>query len=144
MSPSLLWTDSPPSSVGKEAVRESISTVKKAYTTVAVAGTIGWFASVYIVYDAYGSADSGSGSITGKLWTDIWVDANSSVAFMTIDTIVLYIGVLLAIAFQSLSKVAKAIALTPFMGPAAASLVLGELEETRHEVVDASSSKKHT
>eukprot|EP00816_Leptocylindrus_hargravesii_P012609 CAMPEP_0196819856 /NCGR_PEP_ID=MMETSP1362-20130617/72574_1 /TAXON_ID=163516 /ORGANISM="Leptocylindrus danicus, Strain CCMP1856" /LENGTH=323 /DNA_ID=CAMNT_0042198499 /DNA_START=118 /DNA_END=1086 /DNA_ORIENTATION=+ len=117
MSPVFMWTDKPPTAatVTKEVVHGSISSVQKAYTIVTILGTIVWIIAVYFVYDAYGSAGS-FGAIIVKLWSDVWVDANASVAFMTIDTIVLYIAVLLAIAYQNFEKVAKALVLTPFMG----------------------------
>ena len=137
--PAFLWTDKPPAVVTKENIRASISSVQKAYTFVTILGTIEWIYLVYVVYDSYGSAGS-FGDIMVKLWSEIWIDANASVAFMTIDTIVLYIALLLVVAYQSFGKVAKAIILTPLMGPAAASLVLRELEETRYS--DSSSKKE--
>ncbi len=143
MFPAFLWTDKPPTVVTKGVVQESISSVQKAYTAVIILGTIVWFIAIYFVYDTYSSV-GGFSAIMVKLWSDIWVNANASVAFMTIDTIVLYIAVLLAIAYQSFEKVAKALVLTPLMGPAAASLVLKELEETRYDVTLDASSKKES
>ena len=68
-----------------------------------------------------------------RVWNDIWVNANASVAFMTIDTIVLYAGALILVASHSVVKALKAIALLPVAGPSAVSFVLSELEETRYE-----------
>ncbi len=143
MFPAVLWTDKPPTTVTKEDIQGSISSVQKAYTTVTILGTIAWVIAIYFVYDTYGSAGSFS-AVMIKLWSEAWVNAGPSVAFMTIDTIVLYIAVLLAIAYQSIEKATKAIVLTPFMGPAAASLVLKELEVTRYDIVKDASSKKES
>ena len=130
----VLWTDVPPVNPNKETIQACITSVKKAYTIAAIIGGVGYHLLIYIVYRAYASEGIGGfGTILGRLWSEIWTDANASVAFMTIDTGVLYLGVLLLVAYQDTGKALKATVLTPLFGPAAASLVLAELEEARYE-----------
>mmetsp|Transcript_3526 Transcript_3526/g.4988 ORF Transcript_3526/g.4988 Transcript_3526/m.4988 type:complete len:158 (-) Transcript_3526:81-554(-) len=131
----VLWTDVPPVSPNNETIQASVTSVKKLYRIAAIMSAVGYYILIYIVYGAYASEGGGGGfgTILGRLWLDIWTDANPSVAFMTIDTVVLYLGVLLLVAYQDTEKAFKAIVLTPLFGPAAASLVLAELEETRYE-----------
>ncbi len=130
----VLWTDLPPANPNKETIQASIASVKKAYTIAAIIGGVGYHLLIHIVYRAYASEGiEGFGTMLGRLWSEIWTDANASVAFMTIDTGVLYLGVLLLVAYQDTGKALKATVLTPLFGPAAASLVLAELEEARYE-----------
>ena len=90
---------------------------------MAIVGFVFWYSLVYIGYQAYGLA-------LDSFWRDIWTEAGPSVAFMTIDTGVLYIGILVFLAYQSEKKALKAAALTPLVGPATAvCLVLKELEQ---------------
>lgn len=110
-----------------EATPQNITTsnkaLQKAYSLLAIVGFVFWYSLVYIGYQAYGfKLDS--------LWRDIWTEAGPSVAFMTIDTGVLYMGILIFLAYQSEMKALKAAVLTPFVGPATAvCLVLKELEQ---------------
>ena len=110
-----------------EATPQNITTsnkaLQKAYSLLAIVGFVFWYSLVYIGYQAYGLA-------LDSLWRDIWTEAGPSVAFMTIDTGVLYIGILVFLAYQSEKKALKAAALTPLVGPATAvCLVLKELEQ---------------
>jgi hypothetical protein len=139
----VLWTDVPPEKPSKETIQASINSVKKVYTIAAIISGVGYHLLIYLVYGAYASASAseggGFGNMLGRLWSEIWTDANPSVAFMTIDMGVLYLGILLVVAYQDTGKALKAIILTPLFGPAAASLVLAELEETRcHELQEES------
>jgi len=90
----------------------------------------GYMFLVSVAYSKYGTN-------LFDLWDAIWTNANASVAFMTVDMIVLYVSILSYIAYQSVSKVFKAVLLTPFVGPAAASLVLAELEQEQVQYYDA-------
>lgn len=125
-----MWIDVIPSSNEKNK-QLSIELVKKACYILTFVGVIGWYASLYITYNSYATGN-GFVTILKSLWDDIWVNANASVAFMTIDTGVLYVGILLLIAYIDAAKALKAIALLPLMGPAGASYVFAELEETRY------------
>jgi hypothetical protein len=61
--------------------------------------------------------------------TEIWEEANASVAFMTIDTGVLYLGILIFIGYENAWKALKALFLTPLLGPGAACCIaLKDLE----------------
>ena len=133
MSPAVLWNDVPPPSTNTEIVQKSVTSVQHVFRFMTLVGVIGWYISLSIVYNSYSKMEGPASSIAGNLWSDVWVKANASVAFMTIDTGVLYVGVLLCIAFQDATKALRTIMLTPVMGPAAASWVLAELEETRYE-----------
>ena len=110
-----------PVPVSKEAI--DMNTSVRPYGLLLMALSFGgWCILVAIAYQSYGTS-------FGNLWTAIWVDANASVAFMTVDTIVFYIGLLLAIAYQNMKLAMKLICLTPILGPGCAGcLVLNELE----------------
>ena len=56
-------------------------------------------------------------------------NANSSVAFMTIDTLVLYISILSYVAYNDLNFAKKAFLLTPIDGLGVAPLVVAEIEK---------------
>lgn len=118
-----LWMDkSPRIEATSENINRSSSLIQKTYAFMAVVSFVFWACLVKVAHQAYGFAFD-------NLWRDIWVEAGPSVAFMTIDTGVLYLGVLLFIAYQSESKAVKAAALTPLVGPGAACcLALKELE----------------
>ena len=100
-------------------------TVATRRTIVSWVGVVAWYIGIYVAYSSYSSFEA--------LWNDLWVDARPSVAFMTIDTLVLYAALILMIAYESPSSAFKCIALSPVMGPAGVSLVLKELEATRYE-----------
>ena len=105
-------------------VKNSSHAIKNVYKLLMAVGVVGWYFLVGVCYQSYGTS-------VGDLWKDIWVDANASVAFMTIDTGVLYLGLLIFIAYRSDElKAAKALLLTPILGPATACcLVLKEIED---------------
>ena len=110
-----------------EATPQYITTSNKAlqnaYSLLAIVGFIFWYSLVYIGYQVYGYS-------LNSLWRNIWTEAGPSVAFMTIDTGVLYLGILIFLAFQSEKKALKAAVLTPFVGPATAvCLALKDLEQ---------------
>lgn len=96
-----------------------------------------WYVLVGIAHQAYGTS-------VGDLWNDVWVEADASVAFMTIDTIVLYAGVLMYIAYRSdLKKAAKALLLTLVLGPGTACLFLfSEIEKETTQLPAVSSQTK--
>jgi len=106
----------------KEHYEECTKATQTAYRVSAGIAFIGYYFLVYIAYSTYGMNGS-------KVWNAVWTDANSSVAFMTIDTLVLYLSILSYIAYKDLDAAKKAFLLTPLVGPGAASLVLAELEK---------------
>jgi hypothetical protein len=109
-----LWTDE---SIAVEASPENIArssrSIERAYQMLALVSFVLWSVLVSVAYQSYGFSFHG-------LWRDIWTEAGPSVAFMTIDTGVLYLGALLNIAYQSEWRAIKALAITPIVGPGAA------------------------
>jgi len=108
----------------EQNIKNSSHAVKNVYKVLMVVCFVGWYILVAICYQSYGTS-------VGNIWRDIWVDANSSVAFMTIDVGVLYLGLLIFISYRSDElKAAKALLLTPILGPATAlCLVMKEVED---------------
>lgn len=119
-----LWADKSPNvEPTPESIAASSRLVQRGYSLLALVGFVFWSCLVSVAYREYGFA-------LGALWRDIWTEAGPSVAFMTVDTGVLYAGVLLFIAYQSESRALKALALTPLVGPGAACCVaMRELEQ---------------
>ncbi len=119
---SCMWIDGssslPPTA---KNMKSSIDGVKNAYNIIAGLSFLGWEYLVKVAYEAYGTD-------LGAIWNDIWVDAGGSVAFMTVDTGVLYLALLLVIAYHSEVKAIKALVLTPLIGPAAVCLAFKEIE----------------
>ena len=109
-----LWTDE---SMAVEATPENIArssdSVQRAYSVLALVSFVLWSFMVSVAYQSYGFS-------LNELWRDVWTEAGPSVAFMTIDTGVLYLGALLNIAYQSEWRAVKALVITPFVGPGAA------------------------
>lgn len=122
------WLDeSPP--ITKESIDNGLKAVNRSFNILIVLSIMIWYGLVYIACQSYDSFAS--------LWSGIWVEANASVGFMTVDSIVLYIAVLLCLAFQNEMKALKALVLTLVVGPGAAPLmVMKELEEIKLTSVD--------
>ena len=111
-----------------ENIKKSANLVQNALSAVAVMSFVFWLCLVAGAYDAYGFAFV-------ALWSDIWTDAGPSVAFMTIDAGVLFLGMLLFIAYQSESKAFKTVVLTPIVGPGAACCMT--FKELEHDAASA-------
>mmetsp|Transcript_38317 Transcript_38317/g.89114 ORF Transcript_38317/g.89114 Transcript_38317/m.89114 type:complete len:375 (-) Transcript_38317:48-1172(-) len=132
----ILYTDasasaSPSLVVSKERIDETSRRIQNIYGWMTGVSVIGWAYLVKVAVDAYVS-DSVSVSVLAAfehLWRDIWTEANASVAFMTIDTGVFYLGLFLFVAYQCEAKAFKMLVLTPILGPGGAGCwVLKELE----------------
>ena len=128
MSGAIFWLYPPLSaSAAAEASNEyraaCTQATQTAYRVAAGMAVVGYWFLVSIAYATYGLQGA-------HLWDAVWTEANSSVAFMTIDTLVLYTSILSYVAYKDLNAAKKAFLLTPFVGPAAASFVLAELEKT--------------
>mmetsp|Transcript_20292 Transcript_20292/g.42450 ORF Transcript_20292/g.42450 Transcript_20292/m.42450 type:complete len:350 (+) Transcript_20292:249-1298(+) len=117
------WMDKSSSMEGStQNIMKSSNLLQNAYSLLAMVTFIFWWCLMAVAFQTYGFE-------IGLLWRDIWVEAGPSVAFMTVDTGVLFLGELLLIAYESEWKAVKAFALTPLVGPGAAiCLVLIELE----------------
>ena len=143
LSSAILWTDASSSlPATAQNIKRSSRATKNVYTLLMFVGFVGWLVWVAIFYKSYGTS-------MGDLWNDIWIDATGAVAFMTIDTGVLYIGLLIFIAYRgSELKALKALLLTPVLGPATACcLVLKEFEDetiakTLHELDSNQADRK--
>ena len=118
-----MWLDrSPTLEVTHENVKRSNDLIQKSYNILAVVSFVFYACLMAVVYQTYGFAFN-------EVWRDIWTEAGASVAFMTIDTGVLFAGVLLFIAYHNEWKAIKALSMAPLLGPGAACcLVLKELE----------------
>jgi hypothetical protein len=119
-----LWTDK---SITMEASPENIArsygSIRRAYSILAFVCLVFWFCLVYVAHQSYGFNFN-------ELWRDVWTEAGPSVAFMTVDTGVLYLGALLNIAYQSEWRAIKALAMTPIIGPGAACcMALNDIEK---------------
>lgn len=119
-----LWKDeSITLETNPENVSRSFSSVRSAYIMLAMLSFVLWMVLVIVAYQSYGFN-------LHELWRNIWVDAGPCVAFMTIDTGVLYLGALLNISYQSEWSAMKAIMITPIFGPGAACcMVLNDIEK---------------
>jgi hypothetical protein len=139
MSSLVLMKDVSPELVATNETAKATSTaVKNMYKLFCVIGLVDWCVMVAIAYQAYGTS-------LGDLWDDIWVSANASVKFMTIDSGVLYLAVLLFLGYRcGESKAAKALFLTPVLGPATACclVLIEEQNEATFEAPAASDTDK--
>lgn len=126
----MLFTDkSSQLTATEENAKASSRAIQTVYKLLTPIGFVGWCVMVGIAYASYGTA-------IGDLWRDIWVEAGPCVAFMTIDTGILYVALVIFVAYRSDEfKAAKALLLTPVLGPATALLmVLMEVEnETEYD-----------
>merc|ERR1712013_958517 len=131
-----LWLDkSDRMEATPENIKRSSRSVQKAYSFMAAVSFVFWACLVTVAYQSYGFEFD-------RLWGDIWVEAGSSVAFMTVDTGVLYLGVLLFIAYESERKATKAFLMTFLVGPGAACcMALRELEGERAHAILAEEKK---
>lgn len=102
-------------------VEKTAKMVENVLNLTAAVAFVGYMYLIKVVNEVYGT------SLT-DLWKDIWVEANGSVAFMTIDTGVLYLALVLLIAFHDAMKAVKTLLMTIFIGPAAACLTWKEIE----------------
>jgi len=119
-----MWADKVPSNHSQDDLLEGSKATSRAYLATVPIGLIAYAGFVHTVVSTYGFSVS-------ALWDAIWTNANASVAFMTIDTIVLWLAVCLRIFYEETSAGCKAILLSPIMGPGAAcSYVLAGLEES--------------
>ncbi|KAL3762270.1 hypothetical protein ACHAWU_000917 [Discostella pseudostelligera] len=111
--------DANPSNIAKSA-----RGIRWAYSLMEMISFVIWLGLVGVMHQTHGLFS------VADIWRDIWVEASPFVAFMTVDTGVLYLGALLFIAYHDEWKTVTAICLTPFVGPGAACCrALAELED---------------
>lgn len=120
----------------RENITRSNDLIQKSYNILALVSFIFYSCLMAVVYQTYGFAFH-------EVWRDIWTEAGPSVAFMTIDTGVLFVGVLLFIAYHCEWKAMRALLMTPLLGPGAACcVVLKELENEWSSAVMLTEGKK--
>ena len=119
----IMYTDNSESMAAtNENISKCSNAIQSAYSIVGAVSFAFWICLVAVAYGAYGFEHD-------KLWNDIWVEAGPSVAFMTIDTGVLFLGALLFIGYENGLEALKALLVTPFVGPGASCcMALKELE----------------
>jgi len=115
------WFDSPPAMDDVKAIEQGEKAAAFAFRAATPVTALAYFYFVYLAYSSFGSP--------AAVWQALWTDANASVAFMTIDTLILYVGVCIYIAFRSWPAFFKTLLLSPLIGPAAACWTLAEVEE---------------
>lgn len=117
------WADKSSSiEASTQNIAKSNSAIQNAYSFIATLSFLFWACLVKTAYSSYGFE-------IDTLWNEIWEEANASVAFMTIDTGVLYLGILLFIGYENAWNAFKALFLTPLLGPGAACCIaLKDLE----------------
>ena len=137
-SSALMWIDNSLSiSHTAKNITRSVDVAKNVWNIASFLSSLGWLFLVKVAYGVYGTD-------LGSLWKDIWVDAEGAVAFMTVDSGVLYLSLLLLVAYHSGMKAIKALLLTPLMGPAAICLALKEIEidDASHYLKEIEGEKK--
>ena len=119
------WADTIPATDKDDTYKSRIDSAKRAafaLRSMVPTAFAAWYVLVYIAYNKYGFD-------LPALWKGIWTDAKGSVAFMTVDTIVLFLAVIIYIAYRDEKAYVKALGLTPLLGPGAAcSLILADIE----------------
>jgi len=104
-------------------------TLSVAYTIAGIVAFIGYIVNVSVLIKAHGLDLS-------SIWDELWNSADPTVAFMTIDVSVLFVGVLLYIQLQKNGSkgVVKALALLPFLGPGSACAYVLSIQEYQRAV----------
>mmetsp|Transcript_25427 Transcript_25427/g.31329 ORF Transcript_25427/g.31329 Transcript_25427/m.31329 type:complete len:360 (+) Transcript_25427:86-1165(+) len=101
--------------------------LSKAYFIAAIISFVGYMINVRLITKIHG-ADFHS------IFKEIWTNAHPSVAFMTIDILAFFLGILLYISIQKRGMVGvlKVVITAPFVGPGSAcAIVLWEQEHRR-------------
>jgi len=131
----IFWIDEVPP-LTTENLQYTANKIKSISKTVAFMGTIIWWYLICIAVQEYNSVE--------ELYNRMWFESNSSVQFMVIDTLILYVAVVMWIAFHDEIMAIKAILLTPLLGFGGAPLVFfGAIEEMRAKNIDYAASKKN-
>lgn len=119
------------------SIAQQITSAKTAAKMYNIIGSIiffGWLTNIYLAYGAFqGDLD--------KVLEGLWLNAHPSVAFMTIDTGILYIATIMYIFIHDVNQAFITILITPIIGPGSASaFALANIEA--QQVEKFSSSKK--
>ncbi|KAJ1621875.1 hypothetical protein T492DRAFT_1066213 [Pavlovales sp. CCMP2436] len=123
----LLAYPAPPKDAPPAAYARGQHALVSGYTVLFLLSLVAWVLNVTLAAKSFSSL--------GAVWDSLWPSAHPSVAFMTIDTVVLYAGLLVYIFLGGAAGAMGAVLLTPFVGPGAAcSLVLALRERARAEL----------
>ena len=101
--------------------------LSSAYRIAAIIALIGHIINLRLITKVHGFNLS-------SIWNELWTSAHPTVAFTTIDVVVLFLGVLLYISVQKdgLISALQALVLMPFIGPGSAcALIMSGLEQRR-------------
>lgn len=107
-----LWAFPPPTDTSSSVRARGALALSRTYAAFFGLSLIVW---LYVLQ--LGAANFGS---AGQLWDALWTNAHPAVAFMTIDTAVLYAALLAYLAPTGIAGTLVALALTPLLGPGAA------------------------
>lgn len=119
---SILWFDAAPSVDSKEGMQKYIRASVKAYQVMTVLSLAGWAGLVSFAYRNYGMD-------LATLWRAIFSEADPGVAFLTLDYILIYVGLIFGyVAYQSWSSAIQTLVLLPVLGPASLSLAMEKFE----------------
>jgi len=118
----LLSYDTPPCEKSKDAVTEYFDASIATYRLVTKISLAGYAGIAYLAYISYGVDVS-------AMWRDIFTEANASVAFLTIDYILIQVSVIFGyVAYRSWFEAVRAAILLPIVGPAAVSMAMERIE----------------
>ena len=105
-----------------------------AYAFAGVLAFTGYATNCYLASLSYASL--------GAARTALWAEATPAVAFMTIDTGVLFLGLLLHLASTAPAEAVAALAASPLLGPGAACALLLHRRETRQHAEASAEANK--
>ena len=132
LTPILLWGDKEPPLSDSKAIRDGADIAAKAYAIAGILSLLVWVFLLFVVFAEFGFHPM-------ALYAHVWSEADSAVAFMTIDATVLWLGLIVCIASRKLQGGIEALLLAPIFGPGgAAALVLAglEIEKTDATIAD--------
>lgn len=122
LSPLLLWAIQTPPAKDARALSEGSKVVTKAYHIAGIVAALAWYALLYVVHTSYHWN-------LPALWTHVWTDANPCVAFMTVDSIVLWVALLIYIGYRCPRGLVESLVWCPLVGPGAScAMIMGRLE----------------
>jgi len=132
----LVWFDVPPSKDSEDEIQVGKRAAALVYRVLMIFALLMHIILVYVISSVYGIN-------LVVMFRAVWTDANASVAFMTVDCLILYSGICVYLAFRSGRAAIKAVALTPVLGPGAACcLVMAGMEAEDALSSVATSEKK--
>ena len=124
-----VWFDVPPNKESNSASVKHIKATKQTYGFMTLVSLVGWSAILHLTYASYGF------DVT-RIWKAIFTEAEAGVAFLTIDYILIYVGVIFGfLAYQSWSTAMWSLLTLPILGPAAVTIAAEKLELSASEKI---------